>query len=176
MDRQELRARQAPLKQRYTDDPGAALTSLHAQGSFSDPGITCTVSTWAGDVRAGLHTATGGDGTDACSADMLMQALLGCVGVTMRSVATAMRLDVRSASLVATGTFDARGTLGLSREAPVGVTDVAVTATLDSDATDEQLARLAELTEKYCVVAQSLTPRPTLSVVRAGVTDSPATG
>ena len=176
MDRQELRARQAPLKQRYTEDPSAALTSLHAQGSFSDPGITCTVSTWAGDVRAGLHTATGGDGTDACSADMLMQALLGCVGVTMRSVATAMRLDVRSASLVATGTFDARGTLGLSREAPVGVTDVAITAALDSDATDEQLARLAELTEKYCVVAQSMAPQPTLSVVRAGVTDSPATG
>jgi uncharacterized OsmC-like protein len=166
MDRQELRARQAPLKQRYADDPGAALTPLRARGTFAEPGVTCTVATWAGDVRAGLHTATGGDGGDACSADMLLQALVGCVGVTMRSVATAMRLDVREVSLDARGTFDARGTLGLSRDVPVGVTDITVAATVDTDATDEQLARLAELTEKYCVVAQTLTPRPTLVIER----------
>lgn len=166
MDRTELRARQAPLKQRYTDEPDAAQTPLLARASFADPGITCTVETWGGDIRAGLHTATGGDGSDACSADMLLQALIGCVGVTMRSVATAMRLEVRAATLVASGTFDARGTLGLSRDVPVGVTDIAVTATLETDASDEQLARLADLTEKYCVVAQTLSPGPTLSVVR----------
>lgn len=169
MEREQLRARHAPLKQRYSDEPDAARTEVTAHASFSDPGITCTVSTWAGEVRAGLHPSTGGDGVDACSADMLLQALLGCLGVTMRSVATAMRLDVRGASFVATGTFDARGTLGLSREVPVGMTGIAVTAVLDTDATYERLARLAELSERYCVVGQSLTPRPTLTVVRAGV-------
>jgi uncharacterized OsmC-like protein len=168
MDREQLRARQAPLKQRYGDDPGSARTEVTARASFAEPGITCTVDTWAGPVRAGLHTATGGDGSDACSADMLMQALIGCMGVTLRSVATAMRLDVRSASLSAAGVFDARGTLGLSREAPVGATDILVTAILDTDATDQQLARLGELTERYCVVGQTLQPRPTLRVLRAG--------
>jgi uncharacterized OsmC-like protein len=168
MDREQLRARQAPLKQRYGDDPESARTTISARASFTDPGITCTVDTWAGPVRAGLHTATGGDGSDACSADMLMQALIGCMGVTLRSVATAMRLDLVSAQLSATGEFDARGTLGLSREAPVGATDIVVTAVLDTDATDQQLARLGELTERYCVVGQTVQPRPTLTVLRAG--------
>lgn len=168
MDRQQLRARQAPLKALYAEDPGAARTEVAAHAAFSDPGITCTVTTWAGETRAGLHRATGGDGTDACSADMLLQALVGCLGVTMRSVATAMRLEVRGASFVATGTFDARGTLGLSRDVPVGMTEITMTAALDTDASYEQLARLAELTERYCVVAQTLTPRPTLTLVRAG--------
>lgn len=173
MDRQELRARQAPLKQRYADDPDAAATALRARASFADPGITCTVQTWAGEVRAGLHPATGGDGSDACSADMLLQALLGCIGVTLRSVATAMRVEIRSASFEATGMFDARGTLGLSREAQVGMTDITVTATLDTDASDEHLARLAELTERYCVVGRTLTPGPTLTVARATGTQPP---
>ena len=168
MDREQLRARQAPLKQRYGDDPGSARTTISARASFSEPGITCTVDTWAGPTRAGLHTATGGDGSDACSADMLLQALIGCMGVTLRSVATAMRLELRSAHLSATGEFDARGTLGLSREAPVGATGIVVTAVLDTDATDQQLARLGELTERYCVVGQTLQPRPTLTVLRAG--------
>lgn len=174
MDRQELRARQAPLKQRYTDDPAAAATALHVHASFVDPGITCTVHTWAGDVRAGLHPATGGDGSDACSAQMLLEALTGCMGVTLRSVATAMRIDIRTAAIETTGAFDARGTLGLSREAPVGMTDITVVATLDADASDDQLARLGELTERYCVVGQTLTPRPTLHVRRAGAPASAA--
>jgi uncharacterized OsmC-like protein len=170
VDREKLRARQSPLKQRYGADPAAARTKVGARASFADPGITCTVTTWAGEVRAGLHTATGGDGSDACSADMLLQALLGCMGVTLRSVATAMRIDIRGATLAATGFFDARGTLGLSREVPIGTTDIAVIAELDTDASDAQLTRLAELTERYCVVGQTLDPRPTLAVVRTGVT------
>ena len=167
MDRQELRARQAPLKQRYQDNPAAAATPLRAHGSFADQGITCTVNTWAGPVRAGLHTATGGDGSDACSADMLLQALVGCMGVTLRSVATAMRLELGAVTLEAVGEYDARGTLGLSRGAPVGVYGVTVTATVETDASDAKLRRLAELTEKYCVVGQTLQPRPSLVVVRA---------
>ncbi len=167
MDVSTLRALQAPLKQKYRDDPAAASTPLRAVGSFDSPGISCVVDTWAGPVRAGLHTATGGDGQDACSADMLLQAVLACAGVTMRSVATAMRIDVRAARLTCEGSFDARGTLGLSRDVPVGVQDVRVTAELDTDADDATLARLAELTERYCVVAQSLAVRPSFEVTRA---------
>ena len=172
MNIEELRARQAPLKQRYTDDPASARTDVTASGTFSDPGITTTVRTWAGEARAGLSPSTGGDGSDACSADMLAEALVGCVGVTMRSVATAMRLEIRTASLRARGTFDARGTLGLSRTVPVGVTGIEVVTELDTDATDAQLAKLAELTERYCVVAQSLDPRPILRIVRPGASPS----
>lgn len=166
MDIEQLRARQAPLKRQYGEDPASARTSVSASAAFADPGITTTVHTWAGPVRVGLHRATGGDGTDACSAEMLLEALCGCIGVTLRSVSTAMRLGVRPASITAHGTFDARGTLGLNREVPVGVTSIEVVATLDTDATDEQLVRLGELTERYCVVAHTLTPRPRLHVVR----------
>ncbi len=166
MDIEQLRAQQAPLKHQYSADPESARTEVGASATFADPGITATVDTWAGAVRAGLHPATGGDGADACSADMLLQALCGCLGVTMRSVATAMRLEIRSAAITARGTFDARGTLGLSRSIPVGVTTIEVVATLDTDATDEQLIRLGELTERYCVVGQTLSPPPSLTVVR----------
>jgi uncharacterized OsmC-like protein len=166
MDVTELRARQAPLKQRYRDDPASAATQVGAEASWSEPGITTTVESWAGSVRAGLHTATGGDGDDACSADMLMQALLGCAGVTMRSVATAMRLEVRSARLRAESTFDARGTLGLSRDVPVGISAVRISAVLDTDADDESLAKLAELTERYCVVARSLSVPVEIAITR----------
>jgi uncharacterized OsmC-like protein len=159
---------QAPLKQRYHDDPAAAVTPVTGHGTFADPGITCAVGTWAGPVRAGLHRATGGDGSDACSGDMLMDALVACAGVTLRSIATAMRLDVRSADLRAAGAFDARGTLGLSRDVPVGCTGVTVTADLVTDATDEQLTRLAELTERYCVVGRSLAEPPVFVVRRSG--------
>jgi uncharacterized OsmC-like protein len=165
VDATELRAAQAPLKQRYRDDPASARTPLSAHGSFADGGVTATITTPAGPVRAGLHLATGGDGTDACSGDMLLEALLACAGVTLRSVATAMDLPIRDADLVAEGAFDARGTLGVDRTVPVGVTDVTVTATLDTDASDDQLARLASLTERYCVVGQSLS-RPPRIVVR----------
>jgi uncharacterized OsmC-like protein len=170
MDRTTLREMQAPLKQRYRDEPTRALTPVHATGSFDDPGITCTVSSWAGPVRAGLHSATGGDGTDACSGDMLMQALLGCAGVTMRSVAIALGVDIRGARLHAEGEFDARGTLGISRDVPVGVHSIQLIAEVDTDADDQTLARLAELTERYCVVAQSLAQLPSLRIQRATAT------
>lgn len=165
MDATALRAAQAPLRDNYKSDPATARTPIGATGDFRAPGITCTVEGWAGPVRAGLHTATGGDGSDACSADMLMEALLGCAGVTLRSVATVMGLDFRSIHLRAEGIFDARGTLGMDRETPVGVQDVVVTAELDTDADDVALERLARSTERYCVVGQSLR-EPARFVVR----------
>ena len=168
MDVQTLRARQRPLKERYTADPASAITPLHAEADFRDDGITATVDSWAGPIRAGLHTATGGDGSDACSGDMLLQALLGCAGVTLRSVATAMRIDIRSAHLTASGNFDARGTCGLDAAAPVGVRDVVLTAVVDTDADDDKLAKLAEATERYCVVAQSLREPARFVIERAG--------
>lgn len=166
MDAATLRERQAPLKEQYRSEPSSARIRLHAQGTFRDAGITCTVDTWAGPVRAGLHPATGGDGSDACSGDMLLDALLACAGVTLRSVATAMGLVVRQATLRVDGTFDARGTLGVDRRVPVGVSDVVVTAELDCDADDAALERLAVLTERYCVVGQSLREPPQIVVRR----------
>jgi uncharacterized OsmC-like protein len=156
MDPAELRARQAPVKERYRADPDSARTPLRVRGAFRDPGITCTVDGWAGPARGGLHPATGGDGTDACSADMLLEALLACAGVTLRSVATMLGVDIRSAELTADGAFDARGTLGVDRQAQVGMTDLVVTVTLDTDADDTTLDKLARSTERYCVVGQSL--------------------
>jgi uncharacterized OsmC-like protein len=166
MDGTSLRELQAPLKARYRDEPTSALTPLHATGAFDDPGITCTVEGWAGPVRAGLHPATGGDGSDACSGDILLQAMLACAGVTMRSVATALGIEIRGARLHAKGQFDARGTLGVSRDTPVGVHNVQLLAELDTDADDQALARLAALTERYCVVAQSLAEPPSLRIQR----------
>ena len=156
IDAAALRQLQAPLKQKYRDDPASASATLTAQGAFSEPGITCTVETWAGPARAGLHPYTGGDGSDACSGDMLLQALLACAGVTMRSVATAMGIEVRGARLTASTEMDARGTLGISREVPVGLGAIDVVADLDTDADDATLAKLGELTERYCVVARTL--------------------
>lgn len=167
MDTTELRALQAPLKERYRTDPDAAVAPVTARATFAEPGITATVGGWAGPVRAGLHPTTGGDGTDACSGDLLLQALVACAGVTLRSVATAMGLDIRSAELTAEGVFDARGTLGMSRDVPVGVMDVTVTAVVDTDADDAALARLATGTERFCVVGQSLAETPEFIVVRA---------
>jgi uncharacterized OsmC-like protein len=162
----ELRELQAPLKQAYRDDPASARTPMRASATFADPGITATVQTWAGPVRAGLHPATGGDGSDACSGDMLLQALLGCAGVTLRSVATAMGIDVRSARLTAEGEIDARGTLGVSKEAPVGMHGIRVVAELDTDADDATLEKLGVLTERYCVVAQTLAEPPIFTISR----------
>jgi uncharacterized OsmC-like protein len=166
MDVAELRELQAPLKQAYREDPASARTPMQATATFTDPGITATVQTWAGPVRAGLHPATGGDGSDACSGDMLLQALLGCAGVTLRSVATAMGIEIRGARLTAEGEIDARGTLGVSKEAPVGMHGIHVTAELDTDADDTALERLGELTERYCVVAQTLAEPPAFTVRR----------
>lgn len=166
MDATTLRDLQAPLKARYKSDPAAAETPVSARGDYRDPGVTCTVEGWAGPVRAGLHLATGGDGSDACSGDMLLEALLACAGVTLRSVATAMGISLRSASLHAEGAFDARGTLGVDRQVPVGVHDVVVTAQIDCDADDAALERLATATERYCVVGQSLRTSPRFEVRR----------
>ena len=168
MDATALRELQKPLKTRYREDPEAANTPIGAVGRFEGDGITTTVDTWAGPVRAGLHPATGGSGDDACSGDMLLQALVACAGVTLRSVATAIGVDVRGATFHAEGVFDARGTLGVSKESPVGVTDVVITADLDTDADEAALHRLTELTERYCVVAQSLLEPPRFVVRRAG--------
>lgn len=166
MDGATLREMQAPLKQGYRDEPTSALTPLRAAGAFDDPGITCTVDTWAGPVRAGLHPATGGDGNDACSGDMLLQAVLACAGVTMRSVATALGIEIRTARLHAQGQFDARGTLGIDRDAPVGIQTIQLVAELDTDADGPALARLAALTERYCVVTQTLAQPPSLRIQR----------
>lgn len=166
MDAAALRELQAPLKRHYREDPGSARTPISAHGDYREPGITCTIDGWAGPVRAGLHPATGGDGQDACSGDMLLDAVAGCAGVTLRSVATAMGIEVRSAQVRVDGVFDARGTLGVDREVPVGVQDVQVAVELDTDADDAALAKLAELTERYCVVAQSLRDTPRFTVTR----------
>jgi uncharacterized OsmC-like protein len=156
MDATSLRGLQAPLKARYRSDPAAASTPLEARADFRDPGLTCTVDSWAGPVRAGLHAATGGDGGDACSGDMLLEALVACAGVTLRSVATAMGVSLEAVSLRADASFDARGTLGVDRAVPVGVQDVVVTIEVETDADEASLERLARSTERYCVVGQSL--------------------
>ena len=167
MDAKTLRDLQAPLKEQYRAAPATARTPLTAGGDYRDGGVTCTVDGWAGPVRAGLHPATGGDGADACSGDLLLAALLACAGVTLRSVATAMGLSVRSATLRADGSFDARGTLGVDRSAPVGVQGVVVTIDIDTEADDAALERLARSTERYCVVGQSLRETPRIVVRRS---------
>lgn len=168
MDRAALRALQAPVREAYAADPAAALTELSRSADWRDEGVTTTFDGWGGTVRAGLHPATGGTGEDACSGDLLLEAVLACAGVTMRSVATAMGLQVHRATLTARTRFDARGTLGMSREVPVGCDRVEVRAELDCDADDATLARLAASTERYCVVGQTLREPPLVTVVRAG--------
>jgi uncharacterized OsmC-like protein len=166
MDAATLRELQAPLKRQYRDEPASADTPIGARGDYRDAGITCTVDGWAGPVRAGLHPATGGHGLDACSGDMLLEAVAGCAGVTLRSVATAMGIEIGVAEIRVDGVFDARGTLGVDRSVPVGVQDVVVSVELETDADDAALTKLAELTERYCVVAQSLRELPRFTVTR----------
>jgi uncharacterized OsmC-like protein len=164
IDAATLRELQAPLKQRYRDDPPSSRIPLEAEASFDTDGVTASVQTWSGPTRAGLHPATGGDGSDACSGDMLLQALLACAGVTLRSVATAMGVGIVGAKLHATGAFDARGTLGISRDVPIGVQEIMIVADLQTDADDKTLAKLAELTERYCVVSQSLAQPASITI------------
>jgi uncharacterized OsmC-like protein len=158
----ELRELQSPLKERYREDAGAALITLEADGTL-DEGISCSVRTGQALVKAGLHPGTGGDGSLACSGDMLLQALGACAGVTMRSVATSMGLSV-SGSVHAEGDLDWRGTLAVDKEAPVGFQEIRLHFDLDSDASDEELETLQRLTERYCVVFQTLAGSPGLSV------------
>ena len=163
MDRDELQTLQAPLKERYRDDPDAALVTLTATGSLGE-GVSCSVDTGRALAEAGLHPATGGDGSLLCSGDMLLEALVACAGVTLRAVATSLEIPVRSGRVRAEGDLDFRGTLGVDREAPVGFRDIRLEFELDADADTEQLATLQRLTERYCVVYQTLARGPRLSV------------
>ncbi len=159
MEAQDLRAMQAPLKQRYRDEPQAACITLSARGSL-DAGLSCSVETGKALVKAGLHPATGGDGLLACSGDMLLQALVACAGVTLRAVATALGVEVRGGAIVAEGDLDFRGTLGVSKEASVGLTAIRLRFDLETDAPAEQLQQVLKLTERYCVVYQTLRHSP----------------
>jgi uncharacterized OsmC-like protein len=161
MNSEQLKATQAPLKQRYRDDPDAAVVTLRASGRLDHPGISCRVETGRALVEAGLHPATGGSGVQACSGDMLLEALAACAGVTLRAVATALEIPVRGGTVNVEGDLDFRGTLGVSKEAPVGFREIRLNLNLDSDATQEQLDTLLKLTERYCVVLQTLkSPAP----------------
>ena len=164
MTAEELRALQAPLKDRYRAEPESALVTLHARATLSDD-VACTVDTPRGRVEAGLHPATGGTGELACSGDMLLEALVACAGVTLRAVATAMAIPVRGGTISAEGDLDFRGTLGVSKEAPVGFRAIRLHIDLDADAAPEQLTKLIQLTERYCVIYQTLARPPALEVV-----------
>lgn len=155
MDSEELRSQQAPLKTKYRENPAEALITLHAEGELGD-GVACSVDTGKAHIEAGLHPATGGTGLQACSGDMLLQALVACAGVTLSAVATALEIPIESAQIHAEGDLDFRGTLGISKEVPVGFRDIRLFFKLSSDAKPEQLAKLIELTERYCVVLQTL--------------------
>ena len=167
MTSKSLRELQRPLKDRYRTEPGAARVPSRAVAHLTGEGVTATVEGWAGDVTAGLHPATGGAGAEACSADLHLQAVAACAGVTLRSVAIAMGVELRDPSVVVEGHWDARGTLGVDREAPVGLTDVAITFRFDSDAEQATQDKLVQLAERYCVVAQTLSSPPRLEVRRA---------
>lgn len=155
MNRDELRALQAPLKQRYRDDPASAIVILKAHGKLGE-GVTCRVDTGRALLEAGLHPSTGGSGLQACSGDMLLQALVACAGVTLSAVATSLGMEIRDGTLTAEGEFDPRGTLGVAKDAPVGLRRIRLSIALDTDATAEQRQKLLELTERYCVVYQTL--------------------
>lgn len=165
MDAQELRGMQAPLKERYKGDPGAAVITLKAQANGA-AGIACKVDTSKGLVEAGLHPATGGDGSQACSGDMLLEALAACAGVTFQAVSTALGVDVRDVTITAEGDLDFRGTLGVAKDTPVGFRDIRLDFAIDSDAPPETLDKVIELTERYCVVLQTIRQSPAVAVSR----------
>jgi uncharacterized OsmC-like protein len=164
MNADALRALQAPIKERYKQTPEAAVVTLRAQGRLGDDGLTCKVETGRALVEAGLHPATGGDGLAACSGDMLLEALVACAGVTLRAVATALAIPVRGGTVRAEGDLDFRGTLGVAKDAPVGFRDIRLSFELDTDATSEQIATLHKLTERFCVVYQTLRQPPSMKV------------
>ena len=163
MNAEDLRALQAPLKDQYRQTPEAAVITLKAHGRLGE-GVTCSVETGRALVQAGLHPATGGDGLAACSGDMLLQALVACAGVTLGAVATALGITLRDAMLRAEGDLDFRGTLGVAKDAPVGFGAIRLAITLDTDASPDQVQTLLKLTERYCVVFQTLARPPALSV------------
>ena len=162
MDREQLRAVQAPLKERYREQPGAARVTLSASGTLGE-GVSCSVQTGRALAEAGLHPASGGDGSLLCSGDMLLEALVACAGVTLRAVATSLEIPVRSGTVRAEGELDFRGTLGVAKDTPVGFSAIRLSFELDADADEQQLATLLRLTERYCVVFQTLAQPPALS-------------
>jgi uncharacterized OsmC-like protein len=164
MTADELRSLQAPLKAQYRERPATASVTLHAQGRVGG-NVTCEIETGKARVAAGLHPATGGDGSSACSADMLLEALVGCAGVTLSAVATALNIPLRNATIRAEGDLDFRGTLGVAKDVPVGFKQIRLNFDLDTDATEEQIANLLRLTERYCVVYQTLAHPSEISVL-----------
>src|SRR5216117_2390133 len=164
MNANELRSLQAPVKERYRKHPETALVTLRAEGRVGE-NVTCKIETGKARVEAGLHPATGGYGLSACSADMLLEALVGCAGVTLSAVATALGIPLRNATIRAEGDLDFRGTLGVSKDVPVGFKQIRLNFDLDTDASEEQLATLLRLTERYCVVYQTLSHPAAISVL-----------
>lgn len=165
MDATELKSLQAPLKQQYKDAPETAVITLKSSGQIGE-GVTCNVDTGKAIAQAGLHPATGGDGLSLCSGDMLLEALVACAGVTLKAVATAIEVDLRDATISAEGDLDFRGTLGVAKEAPVGFSNIRLHFDLDTDADPEQLDTLLKLTERYCVVYQSISTPPVMTISR----------
>jgi uncharacterized OsmC-like protein len=163
MEADALRALQAPLKQKYRDTPDSAVITLKAEGQLGE-GLSCSVQTSKALIEAGLHPATGGSGMQACSGDMLLEALVACAGVTLNAVSTALGLKVRGATVRAEGDLDFRGTLGVAKDAPVGFRDIRLTFEVDGDLTEEERASLLKLTERYCVVYQTLKASPPINV------------
>ena len=164
MDAAELRAMQAPIKERYKSDAGSALITLKAKGSLDDTSIACKVETGRALATAGLHPATGGSGLELCSGDMLLEALVACAGVTLKAVATALDIPLKSGGVFAEGDLDFRGTLGVAKDAPVGFRDIRLTFEVDTDAPQDKLDLLLKLTERYCVVYQTIKNGPKVSV------------
>jgi uncharacterized OsmC-like protein len=163
MNASELKSLQAPIKDRYRNEPKSALVTLRAAGKIGE-GVTCNVQTGKALIEAGLHPATGGNGLAACSGDMLLESLVACAGVTLRAVATALEIPLRDATVRAEGDLDFRGTLGVSKEVPVGFQQIRLRFELDTDATEEQIATLLKLTERYCVVYQTLAHSPKIEI------------
>ena len=169
MDGNELRAMQAPIKDRYKSDPRAAFITLKAKGSLDAPGIACKLETGRALAVAGLHPATGGSGMELCSGDMLLEALVACAGVTLKAVATALDISLRSGSISAEGDLDFRGTLGVAKDVPVGFAQIRLRFDLDTDAGQDKLNQLLKLTERYCVVYQTIKSGPAVDVTMARV-------
>jgi uncharacterized OsmC-like protein len=164
MDAQALRAMQAPIKDRYKADPQAAVITLKARGSLDDTNIACKVETGRALAVAGLHPATGGSGLELCSGDMLLEALVACAGVTLKAVSTALDVPLRAGSVAAEGDLDFRGTLGVAKDAPVGFRAIRLTFTVDTDAPQEKLDQVLKLTERYCVVYQTIRNGPPVEI------------
>jgi uncharacterized OsmC-like protein len=169
MDAAALRAMQAPIKERYKGDPSAALITLRAKGTLDDAGIACKVETGRALAVAGLHPATGGSGLELCSGDMLLEALVACAGVTLKAVATALDIPLRSGTVSAEGDLDFRGTLGVARDAPVGFRAIRLAFALDTDAPQDKLDQLLTLTERYCVVYQTIRSGPPVALTLARI-------